>query len=107
MIPSGSWDSATGFLAGALVAAVGPVTSTSANPTGYPPAVSPSEVLAFDLAIDASLDGGPTPGGAPSTLVDLTCDPPLCLREGAIALASLRTDLPDMAAQKRNPSDMR
>jgi L-threonylcarbamoyladenylate synthase len=68
----------------ALTRSTGPVTSTSANPAGQPPAARASEVVAFGLAIDALLDGGETPGGLPSTLMDLTSWPPVCLREGVI-----------------------
>lgn len=71
-------------LALALVREAGPVTSTSANPSGLPPATGAAEVVSFGLALDAVLDGGKTPGGKPSTLVDLTVWPPKCLREGVV-----------------------
>lgn len=71
-------------LALALVREAGPVTSTSANPSGLPPATGAAEVVSFGLALDAVLDGGKTPGGLPSTLVDLTVWPPACLREGVV-----------------------
>jgi L-threonylcarbamoyladenylate synthase len=32
------------------------------------------------------LDGGPTPGGAPSTVVDVTVDPPRVIRQGAVVV---------------------
>jgi len=32
------------------------------------------------------LDAGPTPGGAPSTVVDVTVDPPRVIRQGALTL---------------------
>lgn len=69
----------------ALVRKLGPITSTSANISGRPPSRSVEEVMQHNLAIDAILDGGVTPGGAPSTLVDFTMEPPCCLREGVIA----------------------
>jgi L-threonylcarbamoyladenylate synthase len=71
-------------LALALTRVAGPITSTSANPSGMRPAAEASEVVAFGLAIDAILDGGRTPGGQPSTLMDLTSWPPVCLREGVL-----------------------
>jgi L-threonylcarbamoyladenylate synthase len=40
----------------------------------------------FPDALDLVLDGGPTAGGAPSTVVDVTADPPRVLRQGAITL---------------------
>jgi L-threonylcarbamoyladenylate synthase len=76
-------------LALALTREAGPVTSTSANPSGERPAAAASEVASFDLPIDAILDGGPTPGGLPSTLMDLTSWPPRCLREGVIPSATV------------------
>lgn len=68
-----------------LVKELGPITSTSANISGQPPSRSAEDVMQRNLALDAILDGGVTPGGAPSTLVDFTTDPPRCLREGVIA----------------------
>lgn len=75
-------------LALALVRTAGvPVTAPSANPHGAASPREAREVMA-GLAgrIDLVLDGGPTPGGAPSTILDLTTAPPRVLREGAIHL---------------------
>jgi L-threonylcarbamoyladenylate synthase len=76
-------------VARALVRALGePVTAPSANPTGAPPPATAEAVLAaLGDAIDLVLDAGPTPGGAPSTVLDLTVDPPRVIRQGAITLA--------------------
>jgi len=64
-----------------------PVTSTSANPSGSPPAVDAAAVANyFGDDIDLIIDGGRTPGGKPSTIVDVTVDPPKVLREGAVSL---------------------
>ncbi|HQJ10139.1 MAG TPA: L-threonylcarbamoyladenylate synthase, partial [Deltaproteobacteria bacterium] len=63
-------------LALALTRTAGPITSTSANPSGMPPARTSREVSILNLEIDAILDGGETPGGLPSTLIDLTVWPP-------------------------------
>jgi L-threonylcarbamoyladenylate synthase len=71
-------------MACSLVEMVGPITSTSANRSGEPPARTAQEVADQGLDIDAILDGGETLGGKPSTLIDLTVWPPVCLREGAI-----------------------
>jgi len=76
-------------LATALICQAGPVTSTSANLSGEPPARSASEVDSHHLDIDAILDGGQTPGGKPSTLMDLTVWPPVCLREGAMPFSAI------------------
>lgn len=73
-------------VARALVRALGePVTAPSANPTGVPPPVTADEVLGhFGGAIDLILDAGATPGGAPSTVLDVTVDPPRVIRQGAV-----------------------
>ena len=73
-------------VARALAAALGgPVTAPSANLTGEAPPTTAAEVLrVFDGRIDLVLDGGRTPGGLPSTVLDLTVDPPRVLREGAV-----------------------
>ncbi|MEO8482913.1 MAG: L-threonylcarbamoyladenylate synthase [Acidobacteriota bacterium] len=63
-----------------------PITSTSANRSGEPP-VWTVDGLA-DIARDRRVlvvDGGATPGGLPSTIVDARVVPPLLVREGAIA----------------------
>lgn len=69
-----------------LVRALGaPVTAPSANRSGEPPPVTAAAVLA-GLAgrIDLVLDGGAAPGGPPSTVLDVTVDPPRVLRQGAV-----------------------
>ena len=62
------------------------ITATSANLSGAPPARSASEIDPAVLErVDLTLDGGATGGGAPSTIVDLTQDPPGLVRAGVIA----------------------
>jgi L-threonylcarbamoyladenylate synthase len=69
-------------------AAAVPVTAPSANPHGEPSPRTAAEVLAgLGDRIDLVLDGGPTAGGLPSTLVDLTGPRPRILRAGAVRLA--------------------
>jgi L-threonylcarbamoyladenylate synthase len=76
-------------LARALSRAVGPLVSTSANQAGEPPAVTCTEALAaVGAAVALALDGGACTG-APSTIVDLTGDHPVVLREGAVRRADL------------------
>lgn len=77
------------ILATSLVEMVGPITSTSANRSGEPPARTPHEVASRGLAIDAIFDGGETPGGKPTTLIDLTIWPPVCLREGVMTFQEI------------------
>jgi len=62
-----------------------PITSTSANPSGMPPAQNARTVLRyFQNKIDLVIDGGPAPGRLPSTLIEVTGDEVKILREGAI-----------------------
>ncbi|MCL4873179.1 threonylcarbamoyl-AMP synthase [bacterium] len=62
-----------------------PITSTSANPSGRPPATRPEEVLSyFDGSIDILIDGGALKGGKGSTIVDATGERPIVIREGEI-----------------------
>jgi len=71
-----------GFLAAGLA---GPLTATSANLSGGPECSSADAVIrALDDLPDAVIDGGATPGGAGSTILDVTLSPPRILREGAI-----------------------
>ena len=63
----------------------GPITATSANRTGQPATAEPGEVertLGDD--VDLLIDAGPTPGGAPSTIVDVTAPMPQLVRAGAV-----------------------
>jgi L-threonylcarbamoyladenylate synthase len=73
-------------VARALAAALGaPVTAPSANRTGEAPPTTAAEVLRiFDGRVELVLDGGATPGGLPSTVLDVTVDPPRVVREGAV-----------------------
>jgi len=68
----------------------GPLTGTSANRTGQPPATTAAEVKhAFGADVDLIVNGGPTPGGLPSTVVDTTVSPPRLIREGCVSKAAL------------------
>src|SRR5262245_9708300 len=69
-----------------------PVTATSANLSGQPPTADPDAVeRTLGGRIDFLLDTGPTPGGPPSTIVDVTVDPPALIREGAVPWAEIQT----------------
>jgi L-threonylcarbamoyladenylate synthase len=62
-----------------------PLTATSANLSGAPECSLASEVAdQIGDKIDAIIDCGQTRGGKASTIIDVTCDPPTILREGAI-----------------------
>jgi tRNA threonylcarbamoyl adenosine modification protein (Sua5/YciO/YrdC/YwlC family) len=67
----------------ALLYRVGPLTGTSANRHGEPPSTTVDDALrSLAGAPELALDGGPTAGGKPSTLVDLTDDEARVLRVG-------------------------
>jgi L-threonylcarbamoyladenylate synthase len=77
----------------ALLERVGPLTGTSVNRSGSPPLDDPNAVEAiFRRDIDWLVDGGKTPGGKPSTVVDATSAPPQILRAGAYAWARPTAD---------------
>ena len=73
-------------IAASLAEAIdGPITATSANRSGAAENVSAHEVLQLlGEDPDAVIDGGPAPGGRGSTFLDVTADPPVVLREGAV-----------------------
>ena len=73
-------------LARELMRLTGPLAVTSANRSAGPNPRTAQEVFE-QLAgrIDAIVDGGETPGGVPSTVVDCTQAAPVILREGAWA----------------------
>jgi L-threonylcarbamoyladenylate synthase len=79
-----------------LVARIGqPLTSTSANRPGGPPAPGADKLVElFRAEVDAELllvlDGGVLGNVPPSTLVDCTESVPRMVREGAIPRAELR-----------------
>jgi L-threonylcarbamoyladenylate synthase len=77
----------------ALIAALGaPLAGTSANLSGRPSPVTAQEVEAeLGGRIELILDGGRCPGGTPSTVLDLTTDPPTILRAGAIGVEEIRS----------------
>jgi L-threonylcarbamoyladenylate synthase len=70
----------------------GPITGTSANRSGHAPPCTAAEVaLELDDNVDIIIDGGPSPIGVESTVVDVTRERPHILREGAIRRAELET----------------
>jgi L-threonylcarbamoyladenylate synthase len=72
----------------------GPITATSANLSGAPECRTAGEVLtSLSDQVDLIIDGGPAPGGKGSTFMDITTDPPACLREGAIPLKIIQDAL--------------
>ena len=85
-----------GALARAILDAVGgPLVGTSANRTGgSEPRDAATALEAVGPALALLLDGGPTPLGAPSSVVDCLTVPPRILRAGAVAPAELAAAWP-------------
>ncbi len=68
----------------------GVLTGTSANIHRRPPARTAGEALEqLDGRVDYVVDAGPAPLGRPSTVVDLTAEPPRLVREGAVPRGEL------------------
>ena len=77
-------------LARALLRLAGPMAVTSANISGQPSPTTAQQVLAqLNGRIAMIIDGGETPGGIPSTLVDCTGAEIQILREGPISKEQL------------------
>lgn len=62
-----------------------PLTATSANLSGGPPARTAADAATLADARVLVVDGGDAPGGPPSTIVDARGETPALVREGAIA----------------------
>ncbi len=85
-----------------LIQAYGePVTSTSANRPGTPPAMSSREIVAqwgdaMGRGVLRVLDGGRLVPSRPSTVVDCTGHTPRVIRPGALAADRLRKSVADL-----------
>ena len=76
----------------ALIEATGaPLVGTSANVSGQPSPLTAAGVLAqFGDSLDLIIDDGDPCHGHESTIVDVTGETPVLLREGAISVEALR-----------------
>jgi len=73
-----------------LLREVGPMAVSSANRSGQPPATTAGQARdQLGDRVPVLLDGGPASAAVPSTVVDLTADDPLVLREGAVSAAQI------------------
>ena len=80
-------------VARALLRVAGPMAVTSANISGQPSPSTAEEVFAqLGGRIPLIIDGGKTPGGVPSTLVDCTGGELKLLREGPISLEEILSE---------------
>jgi L-threonylcarbamoyladenylate synthase len=70
-----------------LLSRTGPMAVSSANKSGHPPATDADDAEAqLRRHIRVFLDGGPTPGPIPSTIIDCTDETGRVLRLGALGL---------------------
>ena len=77
-----------------LLRAAGPMAVTSANISGQPSPSTAEEVFAqLGGRIDLIIDGGKTPGGVPSTVIDCTENDLKILRAGPISLEAIKAKL--------------
>ena len=68
-----------------------PITGTSANLTGQPPATSAEEVRSqLGESVDLIIDGGESPLGLPSTILDVTGLVLNIIRVGAVSLSEIQ-----------------
>ncbi|MGW7301470.1 L-threonylcarbamoyladenylate synthase [Streptomyces sp. NPDC054829] len=80
-----------------LLTDFGPMAVSSANLTGHPaPEDCDAAQAMLGDSVSVYLDGGPTPGNVPSSIVDVTREIPVLLREGAISAEELRKVVPDL-----------
>ena len=76
-----------------LLRHTGPLTGTSANRSGEPPVQTAAEVeRTIGALVDVIVDGGPTQGGLPSTVLSV-CDDVRMIREGPIDRAMIQQTL--------------
>lgn len=82
-----------------LLARTGPMAVSSANRSGQPPATTVQEAREqLGSSVAVYLDGGPSPGPVPSTIVDVSQagEPPRVLRLGAVSGDRLREVVPSV-----------
>jgi L-threonylcarbamoyladenylate synthase len=78
-----------------------PIVGTSANLTGQPSPLTADEVYAqLGDKVDLIIDGGRCPGGRESTVVDVTGETPVVLREGAISIEELKKVCADIVLRE-------
>lgn len=89
----------------ALLRRTGPLAVSSANLTGAAPAKTVAEAQAqLTDSVGVYLDGGPVPGGVPSTIVDATSEELTVLRPGAISFEELQAVVPDIKPKQEPPA---
>jgi L-threonylcarbamoyladenylate synthase len=81
-------------LLGLISSCGGALATTSANLSGLPDAITVEKVVEYlGSSVEVIVDGGRSPGGVPSTVVNCSSDPPTILRKGAIDAAEILATL--------------
>ena len=89
-----------------LLARTGPLAVSSANLTGKEAATDADEAEAMlGDAVEVLLDGGPTPGSVPSTIVDATGENGRVLRLGVISLERLNDVVAHLGVRILGPDE--
>ncbi|MEV0849201.1 L-threonylcarbamoyladenylate synthase [Streptomyces sp. NPDC049954] len=80
-----------------LLTEFGPMAVSSANLTGHPsPETCDAAQAMLGDSVSVYLDGGPTSGNVPSSIVDVSGDTPVLLRSGVLDADELRKVVPDL-----------
>ena len=73
-----------------------PLATSSANLSGHPAPVTAGEVLQqLNGRVPIVVDGGPCPGGVPSTVIDVSAEPFRIVRQGAVSRERLASIVPN------------
>ncbi|GAB1456111.1 L-threonylcarbamoyladenylate synthase [Spirochaetota bacterium] len=85
-----------------------PIAAPSANPFGYLSPTRAEHVVAqLGDRVDFIVDGGRCPVGVESTVLDLSCDPPLILRPGGLPFELIAEVVPGVQVFDRTTSSPR
>jgi L-threonylcarbamoyladenylate synthase len=80
-----------------------PISATSANISGMPDPKDAQQVLEYlDGKVDLILDGGATSDNIPSTVLDISINPPKILRQGKISSEEINEIIGKKVHPKRN-----
>jgi tRNA threonylcarbamoyl adenosine modification protein (Sua5/YciO/YrdC/YwlC family) len=89
-----------------LLEMTGPMAVSSANRSGQPAATTVGEAkVQLGDSVSIYLDGGPVEIGVASSIVDVTGEVPVLLREGALSLQTLREVVPEIVAPNAAGAD--
>jgi len=94
--------SSSKFVQSLLIETRTPLTATSANLSGKSEPDSAEEVLSyFDGKIDLVINGGHSGSATPSSVVDVSEEIPILLREGRIPYEELKRVVPELERKQK------